>query len=51
MISKEGIGSEMRIKNSWGEEYVMKFIGARKDFTEFTHLMTDHLNTRRELAD
>ena len=43
---KNTIGSEMRIKNSAGEECVMKFLGAGKGFMGFAQVMTQHLNKR-----
>ena len=42
----ESIGSEMRIKTSGGEEFVMKIWEAEKCFTEVAHLMTYYPNTR-----
>ena len=41
----------MRMKHSGGEECVMEIRGAGKGFTSFAHLMTNHRNTRRLLAD
>ena len=45
------IESEMRMNNSAGEQCVMKFLGSREGLTGFSQLMTQHLNTRRLLAD
>ena len=46
-ILKNHIGSEIRMKNSAGEECVIKFLEVGKGFTGFAQSMTQHLNTHR----
>ena len=44
------IGSEIGMRISGGEEFVMKILVAVKDFTRCAHLMTDHLEFNKPLT-